>query len=205
VDRIPYVQYVLNVATYGPAEREFAGRMAIFFDQLGGTRIMGLVYGWLMVCEPGDQSITALARDLGVSKASISTVVRQLDAAQMIERVAVHGTRQHHYRLRTGGWTRVLTSRTSRMGPGNEAAEFGLAHIGPDRPAQRENLEEMRDFFTFLETELEEIITRRWEAYRRRARDARRAAGAPPPKTGGSSRLPSAVAAALKTDSDPPR
>ena len=154
-------------------EREFAGRMALFFEQLGGTRTMGLIYGWLTVCEPPHQSITEMANALGVSKSSISTVVRQLEQAQMVERVPFSGSRQHHYQVRSGGWSQILRARVARLGPGAAAADYALAHIGRIRPDQRERLYEMRDFFVFLETEYADGLAHQWERYRKRARDKR--------------------------------
>ena len=154
-------------------EHEFAARMGLFFEQLGGTRTMGLIYGWLIICEPAHQSISEMAAVLHLSKASISTVVRQLEQAQMVERVHVPRTRQHHYQLRSGGWTQIMQARVSRLGPGAAAAEYGLAHIGPGRPDARERLEEMRDFFRFLDVEYGEELGRRWAEYRAKARAAR--------------------------------
>src|SRR5262245_8851973 len=154
-------------------ERDFAERIALFFTGLGGTRIMGLIYGWLTVSDPRHQSITEMANALGVSKASISTVVRQLEQAQMVERVPVPGSRQHHYQLRSGGWAQVLRGRVARLASGEAAADFGLAHF--DQPDQRDRLHEMRDFFAFVETEYGEVLARRWEEYRKRARDERAA------------------------------
>ena len=155
-------------------EREFAGRMALFFEQLGGTRIMGLIYGWLVVCDPPHQSITEMASALGISKASVSTVVRQLEQAQMVERVPVPGSRQHHYEFRSGGWAQIMRARVARLGPGAAAADYALTHIGRDRPDQRERLTEMRDFFQFVQTEYGDGLARRWEEYRKRTRDKRR-------------------------------
>ena len=155
-------------------ERAFAGRMALFFEQLGGTRTMGLIYGWLIVCDPPHQSITEMANALSVSKASVSTAVRQLEQAQMIERVPVPGSRQHHYEFRSGGWAQIMRARVARLSPGAAAADFALARWGPDRPDQRKRLEEMRDFFVFVETEYGDGLARRWEEYRKRTRDKSR-------------------------------
>jgi DNA-binding transcriptional regulator GbsR (MarR family) len=193
-------------------EREFAGRMALFFESLGATATMGLIYGWLTVCEPEHQSITQMAHALGVSKASISTVVRQLEQAQMVERVPLHGTRQHHYQIRTGGWAQILRARMGRLRPGVAAADYGLANIGADRPEQRARLEEMRDFFDFVEADLGDELVRRWEKHRKQTRDAKRRAEVarsavrPSVRPGRTEhRMPAAVAAARRTDSDPPR
>jgi DNA-binding MarR family transcriptional regulator len=185
-------------AEYEFSSRRHHGRWALSDD--------GSDYGWLTVCDPAHQSITEMAHALGVSKASISTVVRQLQQAQMVERVLVPGSRQHHYRVSAGGWAQVLRARGTRLHPGALAADFGLAHIGPDRVEQRERLHEMRDFFDFVETELGEVLARRWETYRTRARDERHIAtltaapghGRPDRRPG---RMPSARCG-RKTDSD---
>jgi DNA-binding transcriptional regulator GbsR (MarR family) len=140
--------------------------MGLYFESSGATRIMGLVYGWLVVCVPAHVSITELTRALDVSKASVSTTVRQLEAADMVERVPVPGSRQHHYRLRGGGWTQVLRARLGRMAPIVAAADELLTHT--DERSRVERLEELRDFFTFIEIDTDEF-TQRWESYRARA------------------------------------
>jgi DNA-binding transcriptional regulator GbsR (MarR family) len=153
--------------------------MGLYFETSGGTRIMGLVYGWLIICVPAHVSITELARVLRVSKASVSTTVRQLEAADMVERVPVPGTRQHHYQLRGGGWTQVLRNRFTRMAPIVAAADEMLGQAGHDE-SRVERLEELRDFFKFVEVDTD-AITERWEAYRKRAKAERAdAAGAHP-------------------------
>jgi DNA-binding transcriptional regulator GbsR (MarR family) len=145
--------------------------MGLYFESSGGTRIMGLVYGWLTVCVPAHESITELARVLGVSKASVSTTVRQLEAAGMVERVPVPGTRQHHYQLRGGGWTQILRSRFARMASIVAAADEMLGQAGHDS-SRVERLEELRDFFTFVDVDTD-ALTQRWEAYRGRAKAER--------------------------------
>jgi DNA-binding transcriptional regulator GbsR (MarR family) len=157
-----------------PGEREFIERLGKFFETLGTARMMGRIYGWLMIAPQPRQSITELATALRASKASISTVIRQLELGQLVERVPVPGSRQHHYQLKSGGWAQILRARVARLRPGIEAAEFGLSIVEQDRPQQRERLYELMDFFDFVRVEYGEELVRRWEAYSQRAR-ARRA------------------------------
>ena len=70
-----------------PEEAEFVDRMGLFFELLGATRTMGRIYGWLLICDPPQQSLGQLAEALSVSKASISTVARQLLEGGMVERL----------------------------------------------------------------------------------------------------------------------
>src|ERR1700737_1613219 len=116
-----------------PDESEFVDRMGLFFELLGGPRTMGRVYGWLLICDPPQQSLTQLAEALSVSKASVSTVARQLREGGMVERLP-SPNRQHLYRVTPGGFTSVLDTQLSLMRLGIEAAEFGLSVLGEDRP-----------------------------------------------------------------------
>lgn len=148
-----------------PEESEFVDRIGLFMEMLGGSRTMGRVYGWLMICDPPQQSLTALATTLAVSKASVSTVARQLQEGGMIERLP-SANRQHHYRVRPGGFTSVLSAQLSRMQPGIEAAEFGLALLDEGRADQRERLEDFRDFCEFSTRAYHDELIRLWTDYR---------------------------------------
>src|SRR5688572_16675440 len=97
-----------------PEEAEFVDRVGLFFEMAGGPRTMGRVYGWLLICDPPQQSLTELAGALSVSKASVSTVARQLQEGGMIERLP-SSTRQHRYRVTPGGFTSVLNAQLSRL------------------------------------------------------------------------------------------
>lgn len=146
-----------------PDEREFVDRMGLWMERFGGPRTSGLIYGWLLICDPPHQSLTEIATTLGVSKASVSTVIRPLQEAGMVERVPV-ADRQHHYRLAAGGFTHFLRTQLAYVQASTEAIEFGLSVVGDD-PARRERLEDVREFFRFLETENEAFLER-WEAFR---------------------------------------
>jgi DNA-binding transcriptional regulator GbsR (MarR family) len=161
------------MADLSPGEAEFVDRMGLFFEQLGGPRTMGRVYGWLMVCDPPRQSLTDLATTLGVSKASVSTVIRLLQEGGMVERLPSSG-RQHHYRITPGGMTRLLQIQLPRMRAGVQAAEFGLSNLDEHRSEQRELLAEFRDFCEFTEQDFGEGFMRRWGEYRAERRASRR-------------------------------
>lgn len=152
-----------------PDEAEFVNRMGLFFEMLGGPRTMGRLYGWLVICDPPQQSLTQLADVLSVSKASVSTVARLLQDAGMIERLP-SATRQHVYRVTPGGFTSVLDTQLSRMSLGIKAAEFGLSLLGKDRAEQRERLEDFRDFCEFSAHDYGDQWMASWNEYREKRR-----------------------------------
>jgi DNA-binding transcriptional regulator GbsR (MarR family) len=150
-----------------PEVASFVDRMGLFFEMTGGPRTMGRVYGWLLICDPPQQSLTQLATALSVSKASVSTVARQLQEGGLIERLP-SATRQHLYRVTPGGFTTVLNVQLSRMQMGIDAAEFGLSLLDEDRKEQRERLEDFRDFCQFSTQDYRNEFMQRWIDYRAR-------------------------------------
>ncbi|WP_214414146.1 GbsR/MarR family transcriptional regulator [Sphaerisporangium fuscum] len=147
-----------------PRESEFIDRMGLVMERLGGTRTMGRLYAWLMICDPPHRSLTDLAAELGVSKTAVSTIARQLEAAGMIER-APTPNREHRYRLVSGGWTHAMRVQLAGVRLTLEALEFGLSVVGEDRPEQRARLEETREFFAFTLQDADGFL-QRWQEYR---------------------------------------
>ncbi|OBH68732.1 MarR family transcriptional regulator [Mycobacterium intracellulare] len=148
-----------------PEEAEFVDRLGLFFELLGATRTMGRVYGWLLICDPPQQSLTALAAALSVSKASISTVARQLLEGGMVERLP-SPNRQHLYRVTPGGFTSVLETQLSLMRLGIEPAEFALSVLDEDRAEQRQRVEDFRDFCEFCTQAYRDQLMEMWTEYR---------------------------------------
>lgn len=148
-----------------PEEAEFVDRLGLFFELLGATRTMGRVYGWLLICDPPQQSLTALAAALSVSKASISTVARQLLEGGMVERLP-SPNRQHLYRVTPGGFTSVLETQLSLMRLGIEPAEFALSVLDEDRAEQRQRVEDFRDFCEFCTQAYRDQLMEMWTKYR---------------------------------------
>lgn len=156
-------------------EAEFVDRMGLVMERFGGTRTMGRLYAWLMICDPSRQSLTDLAARLGVSKTAISTVARQLEAAGMVERVPAPG-REHRYQVVSGGWTHALRVQLAGVRQGVEVLDFGLSLVGDDRPEQRARLEETREFFAFTEQDADGLL-QRWQEHRAGSRELERNGG----------------------------
>ncbi|MFC5835420.1 GbsR/MarR family transcriptional regulator [Nonomuraea insulae] len=146
-------------------ESDYLERFGLFFEMAGGNRTAGRMFGWLLISEPPDQSITELAEVLQVSKASVSTVIRQLQQAGFVERVPAPGTRQHRYQVKADGWLQIAQSRIGFLSAGRDLSQLGLKIIGDD-PARGERLGEFADFLAFMEKEYGDELVRRWQRYR---------------------------------------
>ncbi|GAA4923861.1 DNA-binding transcriptional regulator GbsR (MarR family) [Stackebrandtia albiflava] len=154
-------------------ERELVGRFGLFTEMTGGQRIPGMLVGYLLICAPEEQSITEIATALNVSKASVSTVMRQLQQVRAVERVPVADSRQHYYRL-TGNWIEMIRARWRFLDAGRDLAEAGMAVVADD-PRRRERMRDFADFLSFLVEELGNDLTARWEAYQAKRKAEREA------------------------------
>lgn len=150
-----------------PSETEFVDRMGLIMERLGGTRTMGRLHAWLMICDPPDRSLTELAADLGVSKTMVSTTARQLELSGMVERVPT-ATREHRYRTISGGWAEVMRVQLAVVRQSLDTFDLGLSILGDDQPGRRDRLQETRDFFAFALQDGEGMLDR-WKEYRERS------------------------------------
>ncbi|MEV7008870.1 MarR family transcriptional regulator [Streptosporangium sp. NPDC051022] len=156
--------FIAELARVNPSEIEFVDRMGLIMERLGGTRTMGRMHAWLMICDPPDRSLTELAAELGVSKTAVSTVARQLELSGMVERVPT-STREHRYRMISGGWDQVMRVQLAVVRQSLDTLDFGLSVIGDDRSGQRDRLEDTREFFAFILQDSDGMFER-WKEYR---------------------------------------
>lgn len=140
--------------------------MGLLFEQYGAPRMMGRVLGWLMVCDPPEQSAAELARTLRASKASISTVTRTLVQTGLVQKIARPGVRAVYFRLRPeAAGTALIRERLRAVTLFRSLLEQALDTL-KEAPAQRrERLHALHQLYTFFERELAEML-QRWDTAR---------------------------------------
>jgi DNA-binding transcriptional regulator GbsR (MarR family) len=143
--------------------RRFVDDTGLLLEAAGMPRIAGQVLGWLMVCEPEEQSLTDLSESLSISKASASTTTRMLTQFGLIERAVLPGDRRDYYRVADDAWHRFFQTRMSTMNKLQRNAERGLQLLADAPLARRARLERMRTLFAFLEREMSRLM-RQFEA-----------------------------------------
>ena len=147
----------------------FTDEVGLFYEDLGLTRIWGRVLGWLMVCEPDYQSAEDLATILHASRGSISTTIRALVRAGLVERQTRPRDRRTYYRIDPGAWTGLFEQQTQTTRRLRELAEQGLAALDGEPPQRRRRLVELEDLTKFYERETPALLER-W--HRQRHQDA---------------------------------
>jgi DNA-binding transcriptional regulator GbsR (MarR family) len=124
------------------AIHDFIEQLGLIWDRFGASRTIGRMIGWLMVCDPPDQSADELAQALQVSKASVSTTTRALEAMGLIQRVARPGERRIRYRMPPGAWDATTRTRILELEHMLEIARQGQRALAGRPPAQRERIDD---------------------------------------------------------------
>lgn len=137
-------------------------RWGMLFELLGATRMMGRVLGWLLVCDPPEQSAGDIAKAIGASAGSVSTTTRTLMQAGFIERIGIPGERSAHFRVRSGMWGQLFRRRMSYIAAMGELVDEGLEQGAERSDESKLRLRELRSYCTFGERELPGFVSR-WE------------------------------------------
>ncbi|MGW0520349.1 GbsR/MarR family transcriptional regulator [Crossiella sp. NPDC003009] len=142
------------------ALHEYADEVGLFFQEQGVPLMPGRVLGWLLVCDPPEQSAEDIAEALQASRGAISMATQMLQTVGAVERVKVAGTRRIFYRLRPGFWLREAEekARVARDWHALMARGLGLLD-GQDEP-RRERVREAHEMYEFLAEEYERIKDR---------------------------------------------
>ena len=146
----------------------FADEVGRFYEDLGLPRVWGRVLGWLMVCEPDDQSADDLTATLHASRGSISTTTRSLIRAGLVQRQNKPGDRRTFYRIDAHAWTTVFEQQTQTTKRLRSLAQQGLAALDGTSPDRRRRLVELEDLTAFYEREAPALL-QRWRQQRHRS------------------------------------
>ena len=91
-------------------------RVATFFaDHYGLPPITGRILGWLMICDPQEQSPAEIAEAIGASRASLTTNMRLLIASGLVHRLTRPGGRTAYYRIDNDIWEQIIRRRVASM------------------------------------------------------------------------------------------
>lgn len=150
-----------------PAHLSFVEDVAIAFEQGGLPRMAGRVIGWLLICDPPEQSSAQLAAVLQASKGSISTATRLLVPSGLVERRSQPGQRRDYFRIRPEAWVELVKVRLNQVTSFRQLTERGLTLLEPGPTDRRARLEDVNELYAWLEQELPGL----WERWR--ARDPR--------------------------------
>jgi len=142
-------------------ELRFVEEVALGFERQGLFRMAGRVIGWLLICDPPEQTFNQLVEVLGASKGSISSAMKFLTPSGWVERVSHPGDRKTYYRFRPGSLFEATRTQSQHYGEFKRVIESGM-ELMADQPARRERLDAVHDLYGWLEIEVPALLER-WE------------------------------------------
>jgi DNA-binding transcriptional LysR family regulator len=138
-------------------ERQFAEEVGVVLSGMGLPAAFGKLMGWLLICEPPQQSSTQLAQSLGLSKGSVSTGMRALEQVGMVRRVPGQG-RGHVYEMLPDALVRTVDARRIYLLI-HDVMQKGIDILGGDESVPRaQRLRVSRDFYAFVAERIPQLI-----------------------------------------------
>jgi len=143
-----------------PAELEYVEHAAQRLAQSGLPRMAGRMWGWLMICDPPEQTAADVATHLRASRGSISGTARLLETAGLISRITKPGDRREWFRVPSTGMVSMMASQQPVISAYRQLMDDGLVLLR-DRPEHiGERLRETRRLFVFFEREYPLLLAR---------------------------------------------
>ncbi len=107
---------------------------AAFAQHFGLPPITGRILGWLLICDPAEQSAGEIADAIGASRASLTTAMRLLTAGDLVRRHTRPGQRTTYYRIDDDAWEKVIRRRIQGMASLSAITADAAALVGTDGP-----------------------------------------------------------------------
>lgn len=134
----------------------------------GFPRMTGRVLGWLLVCDPPEQTAAQIAEALDASAGSISGATGMLVRGRLIERIRIRGERADRFRMRPAAWEDQMRE-AAEVQAMRQIIARGLEALSDAPLSQRARLEETDEFYAWWESRMPRLWEE-WQDYKRTRR-----------------------------------
>lgn len=111
---------------------QWVEQVTAFLTRDGFPPIAGRILGWLMICDPPDQSAAQIAAAIGASRASLTTNMQVLLIMGVVSRHPRPGQRTAYYRVENESWERLVRQRIAGLASFCELTDAGMRLVGSD-------------------------------------------------------------------------
>lgn len=122
------------------------------WDQDQTPMIAGRILGWLLICDPPEQTAAGIAQAIGASRASLTNNLRLLSGIGVLSERTRPGDRSVYYRAAEKAFERMIQRQIESMGHLRELLQSGADLTGPTERGER--LREAIEAFNWLERAL---------------------------------------------------
>ena len=149
----------MAAATLTSEQSDFIEEMGQFLGGYGMTPMAGRMWGWLLLCDPPEQTAEQIADALGASRGAISGTARILTSAGFIRRTKKRGDRREYFSSPPEALDSMLSNASVIYRQLRVIAEHGLA-AAEETPGARARMQEFHDVMAFIEVEVPRVIDR---------------------------------------------
>ena len=132
---------------------------------VGLPRMTGRVLGWLLVCDPAEQTAAQIAEALQASKGSISGATGSLVRMKLVDRLHIRGERADRFRLRPEAWDEQLRDDRQLI-EARALISLGLEALAGETATRRARLEELDAFYAWWQSRVPDMWEE-WQDYKR--------------------------------------
>jgi hypothetical protein len=145
-------------------ELAFANEIGRYYARTYGIPpITGAVIGWLMICDPPEQTAAELSEALGASRSAIGSAITMLENQNQVQRTRAPGERAERIAMHPEIWVRSIDNPQEYVLIA-EMARRGLGILGDAPPSRRARLLETAAFAEFL-LERMPALAAEWRAH----------------------------------------
>ncbi|TXK40007.1 GbsR/MarR family transcriptional regulator [Nonomuraea sp. C10] len=130
---------------------EWAERIAMYLARDGVPPIAGRVLGWLMICDPAEQSAGQISEAIGASRASLTSNLRLLTSMGFLAWRTRPGERTVYYRMAEDAWSIVVQRQIASIAAFLDITRDGLALAGQDEGPEEERSARVRQAHAMFE------------------------------------------------------
>jgi DNA-binding transcriptional regulator GbsR (MarR family) len=141
-------------------EVAFVDAMGQFMATYGMTPMAGRLWGYLLICDPPEQTAEEVAGALHASRGAISGTVRLLEPIGFLRRTRRRGDRREYLSAPPGTFMAFVGNAAAIYGRLRLIIEQGLDAITDKPPPLRARLEEAHDFVAHVEREMPTVLDR---------------------------------------------
>lgn len=145
------------------AQLAFVEDFALVLERMGLVRMVGRTVGWLLICDPPEQTFNQVAEALQASKGSISSSLKTLTTMRWVDKVSKPGDRRDYYSIRPGILPELTRQQSGMYESLNEMTARGLALFQDPNGGEAARVRDMHDFFVWMGKEMPALLDR-WEA-----------------------------------------
>lgn len=142
-------------------EIEFIEKFGLFFEKSSSfPRIAGKIFGYLLICNPPEQTQRQISESLKIAKGSVSTMIKLLTQTQILEEFTKPNFRPKYYRLREGGWEKLFLTKLQHLSVVRNLLGEGKTLLN-NRPKELvKRIDDLDNLYDFFEKELPNLISK---------------------------------------------